>query len=177
MPETAVLSSWESFYVIVGSSAAALVGLQFVVLTLIADRSKTTTKESLNAFGTPIVVHFSGALLISALMSMPWPTLGATTMALEIAGVAGFLYSVIVARRALRQREYAADREDWFWFILFPWAQYVVLMIVVPALPAHPDRTPFLIAAVVLGLLLTGIRNAWDTITYLATADHGPGAG
>jgi len=31
------LSGWENFYVIVGSSAGALIGLQFVVITLIAE--------------------------------------------------------------------------------------------------------------------------------------------
>ena len=31
------LVGWENFYVIVGSSAGALIGLQFVVITLIAD--------------------------------------------------------------------------------------------------------------------------------------------
>ena len=30
-------AGWENFYVIVGSSAGALIGLQFVVITLIAD--------------------------------------------------------------------------------------------------------------------------------------------
>jgi hypothetical protein len=32
------MSGWENFYVIVGSSAGALIGLQFVVMTLIATR-------------------------------------------------------------------------------------------------------------------------------------------
>ena len=31
-----VLNGWENFYVIVGSSAGALIGLQFVVIMLIA---------------------------------------------------------------------------------------------------------------------------------------------
>ena len=31
------LAGWENFYVIVGSSAGGLIGLQFVVITLIAD--------------------------------------------------------------------------------------------------------------------------------------------
>jgi hypothetical protein len=31
------LAGWQNFYVIVGSSAGALIGLQFVVITLIAD--------------------------------------------------------------------------------------------------------------------------------------------
>jgi hypothetical protein len=32
------LAAWDSFYVIVGSAAGALIGLQFVVVTLIAQR-------------------------------------------------------------------------------------------------------------------------------------------
>ncbi len=34
---TLPLRAWETFYVIVGSSAAALTGLQFVVIALIAE--------------------------------------------------------------------------------------------------------------------------------------------
>ena len=36
------LSAWENFYVIVGSSAGALIGLQFVVITLIASHAHRT---------------------------------------------------------------------------------------------------------------------------------------
>jgi hypothetical protein len=32
------LIAWDSFYVIVGSAAGALIGLQFVLVTLIAQR-------------------------------------------------------------------------------------------------------------------------------------------
>ena len=48
------LDGWENFYVIVGSSAGALIGLQFVVMTLLADipiaRGDAQAGE---AFGTP----------------------------------------------------------------------------------------------------------------------------
>ena len=69
------LSEWQSFYVIVGSSGAALIGIQFVVITLIANMRERPTADSLSAFGTPTVVHFAGALLVSATMSAPWPAL------------------------------------------------------------------------------------------------------
>jgi hypothetical protein len=39
------LAGWENFYVIVGSYAGALIGLQFVVITLIADTSIATTGD------------------------------------------------------------------------------------------------------------------------------------
>ena len=69
--------AWESFYVIVGSSAGALTGLQFVVLTLITEAGMIRgTGETLAAFGSPNVVHFCAALLVSAILSAPWGGLG-----------------------------------------------------------------------------------------------------
>src|SRR5438105_3816031 len=61
MPE---LTAWDSFYVIVGSAAGALIGLQFVVVTLIAERPRLRVEEAGAAFATPTIVHFSAALLL-----------------------------------------------------------------------------------------------------------------
>ena len=56
MPEIPeILRGWESFYVIVGSSAGALIGLQFVVITLIAERRDHLDTGTISAFGTPTV--------------------------------------------------------------------------------------------------------------------------
>src|SRR3954453_21034718 len=76
------LAAWQSFYVIVGSSGAALIGIQFVVMTLIASMRQRATADTLSAFGTPTVVHFSGALVVSAVMSAPWRSLGAASVVL-----------------------------------------------------------------------------------------------
>lgn len=60
-----MLSGWENFYVIVGSSAGALIGLQFVLLTLIADRpNREGTEQAGHAFATPNIVHFGAVLLL-----------------------------------------------------------------------------------------------------------------
>jgi hypothetical protein len=55
------LSAWGNFYVIVGSAGAALVAIQFVVITLIAAMRLRPTPDSISAFGTPTVVHLAGA--------------------------------------------------------------------------------------------------------------------
>ena len=77
------LSEWDSFYVIVGSAAGALVGLQFVVMTLIAERPPVRSPEAGSAFATPTVLHFSSVLLLSAVLRAPWrdisPTPGAAS--------------------------------------------------------------------------------------------------
>lgn len=66
------LAEWQNFYVIVGSSAGALIGLQFVVMTLIAERPVAPTELLGKALATPTIVHFEAALLLSAVVSVPW---------------------------------------------------------------------------------------------------------
>ena len=67
------LTGWENFYVIVGSSAGALIGLQFVVITLIAEIPIVRDVErASSAFATPTIVHFGAVLLLAAILSAPW---------------------------------------------------------------------------------------------------------
>src|SRR3954465_10951892 len=94
---------WESFYVIVGAAAGALIGLQFVVMTLLADKPGLASPEAGAAFATPNVVHFSAALLLSALMRVPWHSIEAAATGWGIVGFAGLVYLATVLRRALRR--------------------------------------------------------------------------
>lgn len=106
-----MVSHWENFYVIVGSCGGALIGLQFVVMTLIADKRHSTDAATLAAFGTPTVVHLTGSLVVSALMSVPWPSASPLSAALGLCGLSGLVYSVIVVRRARRQTGGSSSRE------------------------------------------------------------------
>ncbi len=101
-----VLSQWESFYVIVGSSAGGLTGLWFVVVTLVADSSLPRTAESTNAFGTPNVAHFAAVLVLSAILSAPWVRLKDPAHLIGLMALAGVVYVMIVTRRMLRQAGY-----------------------------------------------------------------------
>jgi hypothetical protein len=165
-----MLSAWESFYVIVGSSGGALIGLQFVVITLIADRPHRTTAGSVSAFGTPTVVHLTAALLVSALMSAPWPSLVPLAVALGICGLGGLVYGAIVLKRARRQTDYQPVWEDWLWHAVLPWVSYAALTVSAVLLRTHPQSSLFVIAGAALGLLLIGIHNAWDTVTHLVVS-------
>ena len=104
------LSEWQSFYVIVRSSGAALIGIQVVVMALIANMRARPTADSLSAFGTPTVVHSAGALLVSAIMSVPWPSLVPASVALVMCGLGGLAYGAVVIRRARRQTFYPQGR-------------------------------------------------------------------
>src|SRR2546421_361288 len=110
-----VLSLWENFYVIVGSSGAALTGLQFVVIALIRESRIASTTREVDAFGTPTIVHFCTVLLLSAILSTPWHTLSTAALAVGAIGLAGVAYMAIVIRRARAQTGYKPVLEDWLW--------------------------------------------------------------
>jgi hypothetical protein len=162
------LAAWESFYVIVGSSAGALTGLQFVVIALIADSKARSSSHEVAAFGTPTIVHFCLVLLIAAIVSSPWPALSLAGIAIGACGAAGVVYSAIVIRRARRQRGYRPVLEDWVWHTVLPLVAYGALIIGAVVLPRHSSAALFVVAASCLLLVFIGIHNAWDAVTYVA---------
>src|SRR5947209_5631629 len=103
------LARWDSFYGVVGSAAGALIGLQFVVLTLVAQRPHVRAAEAGAAFATPTIVHFAAVLLLSAVLRAPWETLAFTAALWGLTGLAGVGYTVIVARRMRKQAVYRPE--------------------------------------------------------------------
>jgi hypothetical protein len=151
----------------VGSSGGALIGLQFVVITLITERRQRPTADALSAFGTPTVVHFAGALLVSAIMSAPWPSLVPLSVAIGMGGLGGLAYGAIVIRRARRQTFYKPVWQDWLWYALLPCCVYAALGAAAALLRTNIQLALFVIAGAALSLLVFGLHNAWDTVTHL----------
>lgn len=169
--EEAVLSPlarWENFYVIVGSSGGALTGLQFVVIALVAEAQAASSMLEIRAFGSPTVMHFCGALLISAIETAPWPELFRVAVALGVCGAAGVIYSISTIRHARRQTSYQPDAADWAWYAGLPLLTYLALVVAAILLPRSPVTAQFVVAATALLLLFIGIHNSWDTVTYIA---------
>ena len=169
------LESWANFYVIVGSSAAALTGLQFVVLTLIAQATRLRgQKDSLAAFGSPNVVHFCAALLVASILSAPWAAARQASLPVAACGLAGVVYCAIVAKRAMRQQGYQPVLEDWIWHTILPPLAYLALLAAGITLAWRPGGSLFVIAAAELLLVFIGIHNAWDTVTYITIQELSP---
>ena len=165
------LAAWETFYVIVGSSGAALTGLQFVVIALVAESRRRSTFKEIDAFGTPTIVHFCAVLLVSAILSAPWRGLLSVSIALAVCGVAGVLYGLIVFKRARRQSGYSPVFEDWLFHVVLPLFAYALWAVAGMLLRSYPRRVLFIVGASALLLLFVGIHNAWDTVTYIAVGD------
>ena len=164
------LATWQTFYVLIGSAAATLTGLMFVVVTLIAGvRVRVSSPgEAFAAFNTPNVVHFCLALLVAAILSAPWQALWNASLLLGLCGLGGAIYAVIVLRRVRRQADYQPVLEDWLWHIVFPLVSYTAFLIAAIVLPGHPAPALFVIAAGTVLLLFIGIHNAWDNVLFIA---------
>ena len=167
-----VLTTWQNFYVIIGSSAGALTGLMFVVMTLIAgSRRVRGSSEPLAAFNAPNVVHFCAALLVAAILCAPWQVLWNASLLLGLCGLWGMVYAIIVLRRVRRQADYTPVLEDWLWHTIFPFVSYTAFVVAAILLVSDATLALFITGAATVLLLFIGIHNAWDNVTYLVIED------
>jgi hypothetical protein len=164
-----MLTEWNSFYVMMGSSAAALTGLVFIVVTLINDQQHRGSEAGMSTFTTPTVVHFGGALFTSAIMSVPFRSLVPIAVLLGLAGVAGLFYVATIAMRTSRLVTYRPDAEDWTFNVVLPFIAYATLFIGALVTPRAGAPALYAPAAAVMLLIFIGIHNAWDVVTFLAT--------
>jgi len=169
--DASLLVRWANFYVITGSAAAALTGLQFVVITLGADRNRGNA-ETNRAFGTPTIVHFCTVLLIAALLNAPWPSLVGVAFVLGLCGVAGLVFAAVILRTVRRQTLYAPVLEDWVWHFTLPPLAYATLLGAAITIQNTPTISLFVVGGTVLLLLFVGIHNAWDSVTFIALHLH-----
>jgi hypothetical protein len=166
------LKNWQNFFVIVATSAGALTGLQFVVIALIAQARAAGSRRDIAAFGTPTVIHFCTALLVSAVMTAPWQVSASLGSCIAAFGAVGLAYSIRVVWYA-RKANYKPDAEDWFWYIALPIVAHVVLMVAGVSMSWTADWTLVAVAVTSLVFLFLGVHNSWDTVTHVAV-QHGP---
>lgn len=157
---------WDSFYVIVGSAAGALIGLQFVVMTLIAARPQVPGEEAGAAFATPTVVHFSAVLLVSALLRTPWPSTRIAAGVVGGLGLTGVVYAAVVVWRIRKQTAYRPQFEDWLCHFVLPLVAYATIGLSGLSAGSYTHRALFGIGSGALLLLFTGIHNVWDAVTW-----------
>lgn len=160
-------AGWENFYVIAGSSAGALIGLQFVVMTLVTEKSGLIVEENAGAaFATPTIVHFSSVLLLSASLTAPWRGVAPIALLLGVFGLAGLGYGAVTIRRARKQTMYKPDFGDWLWHALLPLLAYFTLLFASVGFCVGLPDIAFAVGGAALLLLFIGIHNAWDTVSY-----------
>jgi len=166
------LAGWQNFYVIVGSSAGALIGLQFVVLSLMSDKADAR-RERLCYPHHPALRSGPRAL------RHPLRSVGHARGAqctLGLVGTAGVVYTLIVMRRMRSESRYRPQFEDWLFHVVLPCAAYLVLAYRRPW-PVSIRTRRRSHRSVDPDAALLRIHNAWDAVTYhmfVRSREHGP---
>jgi hypothetical protein len=164
MPE-----GWSEYFFMIGSSAAALIGLMFVVVTLTAGRDRAEVERGKRLYTSPIVWHLAVVLGLSGMAiapNVPSAVFGATAGGLALIGIAiGVRSSIGISRRPAAAE---AAGFDTLWYGVVPAIGYVGLAAAAVGMLRGSEWGPSAIAADLMALLLVSIHAEWDLVTYLA---------
>lgn len=170
MPDTLtpVVHQWENFYLLIGTSAATLVGLMFVAISIGAGQITKQAGPALRTFVSPTLIHFIYVLVTASVVLIPTVTrtlVGILLVSVGLLSVGSALTRVPFMRQ--QHREQIVDVHDWVWHLLVPLASY--LLFVGTGIGLLQEMTGALngLALASVLLLVAGIRNAWDTVVYL----------
>ena len=161
------LSGWQNFYVIVGSSAGALIGLQFVVIALLSSTRTPALTVAMRAFATPTIVYFSSVLLTAGLLTIPHHTQTSLGIVLLAIGTIGLAYVARVAGHMRRQDNYSPDHGDWLWFMFLPATAFAGDFVAGATVWSVSGASLDIAGGSAMLLLLVGVHNAWDGAVWM----------
>ena len=172
-----MFQGWDNYYLSLGPSAAALIGLMFVVVTLTAGRDRKEVERGKHLYTSPIVWHLGVVLVLSGAASAPTmnPRLyGAVCSGLALLGFGMGIRSAIgIARVPLSGDDNNAF--DIWWYGLMPAIAYCGLGASAVMILIGSRWGASATAAALMALLLVSIHGEWDLVTYLAPeADRPP---
>ncbi len=167
---TAAAASWQNFYLLVGTSAATLMGLMFVAVTFGAGLISAKASTGARAFLDPPFTHFVTALLVSCLFLMPTMTpLLVAVVLLLVALLRGFaLVGIFRRMRAAQARFGDIELSDWLMGVALPAAFYAGMMATSAGFFGGWSAALSGLAVVILAVLLLGAFGAWELMLWLA---------
>ena len=170
-----IFEGWHEFYLLAGSAAAVLIGLIFVVISLMQDRSRSSVLAGSRLYMGPIVLGVSFVLVLSAAALTPGIGrcgFAAITGVVALWGLVRGVMSTLGIRKLLNGGE-VHWTDPWFYGVI-PCAIYLTLSLVAFAFWQGWWWSHYGVAALTIALLLIAIRNEWDLITWIAPRADSP---
>jgi hypothetical protein len=69
---------------------------------------------------------------------------------------------------------YQSTLEDWLWYMVLPLLAHVSLIVAAFMLSKNAVLALYIVGLGMIMLLLVGIRNSWDNVTFLAVKRSNP---
>jgi len=160
---------WGEFYLLAGSAAAVLIGLIFIVVTLMQDRPRSTMLFGSKLYMGPVVLQVSFVLVLSAAALTPDITpraMAAVSAAVALWGLVRGVQSII-GISALKGEDAPHWTDVWFYGFM-PTMLSLLLVAVAAGYWRGAEWAVNAMAVAITGVLLLAIRNEWDLVTWLA---------
>ena len=168
---------WDSFYLLIGGAAGALIGLLFIVATLTRDIDTDSALRGASVYMTPVVIHLGVVLSLSGVAAAPGVPAAADGVILGAAAALGLVTSLRVVYHLLANPLFrAAHWTDAWCYGAMPLGAHVALAGSAAAVWLRPDLAADGVAASLLAVLLIAIRNAWDMVTWMSARAPAPAA-
>jgi hypothetical protein len=164
----AMFDRWEEYFFMIGSSAAALIGLMFVVVTLTAGRDRRELERGKQLYTSPIVWHLGVVLVLSGAAIAPVMSTKVFGIMAAALGLLGVWIGIRNAIGISRVRMSGADTFDMWWYGIVPALAYVALAAASIPLLSGSTWGVTAAAAALMALLLVSIHAEWDLVTFLA---------
>lgn len=170
-----MFEGWGEFYLLAGSAAAVLIGLIFVVVTLMQDRPRSSVLSGAKLYMGPVVLHVSFVLVLSAAALSHGIKPAEFAILSGAIAIWGFARAIFVIRgiRAFAGSDAPHWTDAWCYGVI-PAALYLLLGVVALGIWYEQAWAPRGVAAVIIALLLVSIRNEWDLVIWLAPKPDGP---
>jgi hypothetical protein len=163
----AVLHEWHEFYLMLGGAAAALVALLFVAISIGVGYLTENNAAATRTFTSPVVIHFTSILFISALALAPLQQVMLFAVPAGVTGLVGLAVAGVTTLKVFTDGGPMVLPFDRFAYGLIPGLAYAAIAAAAALFTDGWEWSPHLLAAAILLLLLINIRNAWDLVLTL----------
>jgi hypothetical protein len=170
-----VFHGWDGYFTLLGTAAAGLIGLLFVVVTLTSGYDRDRAQRGQSIYMTPTMLHFAVVLAVSAMTLVPGLTAFRATALLAVATLVGLINTLWAAYGiGFRRLGVPPHWTDVWLYGAAPAMIYLALGGACVGFALGTDWAPHALAVLLLALLLLGIRNAWDLVTWMAPTRNQP---
>jgi hypothetical protein len=167
MHDLTELHEWHEFYFMLGTSAAALIALLFVAVSLGVGFLTFGRQNATRTFMSPVVVHYSAILVCSAAALAPEhaPLLVFAVVAGSCA-IFGFIVAWVTTAAVIKSAQGDTNivLTDHLAYGALPAMTYCALLVAAIYTAMGRPWALYLLAAALLILMVVNIRNAWDLV-------------
>jgi len=175
MVSTDMFERWHDFYLMLGPTAGALIGLLFVVVSLTAGM-EGASPDATDAYTTPTAFHLAVIVLMSGLMLSPGITPPLVSAGICLTAGVGFFYAGLVCWWLKGGRVTPPHWSDFWYYGVAACLAYLGLFGAGAMIVLFPALAAWFVSGALMTLLLLAIHNAWDLVTWIAPRSDKSGA-